>query len=776
MGERWCRYSISYFTVYSTNISGKYQVRATQGTCSAISNEVQQIFGELGSVSVYGTATFCGANTTTLFVSPTCSDYIYQWKLNGTNISGANASTYTTNISGVYTVTVTKGTKIISSNALSIYEDCSNNIITPSISQPSISSNTSDPVICSGSGKIMMYCNDFSSQYPTVTYQWYKNGVQIVGQTKRFLFVDDAGSYQVQLVVGTILSGLSNSYTLNNSGSYKYVTTPNGQYGCTDVLLTSPISTYTTKSLYNYQWKKDGVNISGATQNFYYATQTGTYSLDLTLGTCSLSSSNFPVTIGSENLSINASPTTSKLCDNGYVYLNSKLNSAVFHQWYKNNIIIPNANGQNYNATTVGNYSYTATQGACTYNSSSPVSVTASTSISSTIGYIGGINYGSNNGINVCNGSNTVLIVSPQAGRYQYQWKNGTTPILGANSSTYQPSTSGIYSADITTLGGCIITSPNLNLNSGTIPSFYNISSNLVGPTICDGLSTTISVGYQNFNSYQWYKDDMPIPNATGTNYVATSAGVYKAQLTQGTCNITTDFVVVKTDPSTLTPRITSANTVNDAFCNLTSASLSVPFASRTSYQWQKNGLNISGAVSRSFSTTQNGTFQVIVSQGNCTGTSNPIEIQNGLASTIYPNSQLSYICGEGASIVTNYIGSGGTYQWKKDGVSIGTSSQLLPINGVGTYTVTSSSINGCTVTSQPFVISSIIPIESTQTGTWSNSGIWNCLRIPNFSDNVKVNFGHIVSLPNTSTYFIKSINDIGNVNFGNGSNLKIGF
>jgi large repetitive protein len=759
---------------YNTTQTGKYQVRVTQGTCSATSSEVQQIFGELGSLFIDGSNRFCSPNSTTLSSSFACADYTYQWKRNGIAISGATLSSYTTNVPAVYTLDITKGTKTITTSSLSVYEDCSVTPTSTSLVTPSVSSNTSDRAICINSGKQMIFTTNYSTTYPAVTYKWYKDGVLISGQTTRFLFVTDAGNYQVQLVDGASQSALSSNYTMYNSGNNIFISALNGNYGCTEVLLSSSIPNSTTKSPYTYQWKKDGVNI-GTNQNFYSATASGNYTLDVTLGTCTISSLSTPITIGNSTPSIVSSPSNNKLCDNGYVTLNTSLGNSFVHQWYKDNVLIPNINTRSYTVTNAGSYSFTATQGACTYSSVAAVPVTATSSIVPSIGFIGGYTLTSNVGISACSGSNTTLTVNPKGGIYQYQWKNAGSVIAGANTATYLPTASGTYSADITTLGGCVVASPILNFDLGTTPSVSFTSSNISGSNLCSGSTTNLSVGYGNFNTYQWYKDDVLIPNATSTTYSANLAGNYNVRMTQGACTVETGYIPVSLSTSTLTPRVANASTANDVSCNLISASLSTSSINGGTYQWQRNGVNVIGATNSFYNPTQSGTYQVIVNQGTCTGISNPIEIQNGIAAIIYPNSPLGNICGEGAPILTNFIGSGGTYQWKKNGVNIGTSNQLLTINGIGTYTVTNT-INGCSATSQPFVISSISPMESTKTGLWNSTGVWTCLRTPNSFDNVKVNFGHLVSLPNTSTYFIKSINNVGGVSFGTGSNLRIGF
>ncbi|MFZ1635577.1 MAG: T9SS type A sorting domain-containing protein, partial [Chitinophagales bacterium] len=51
--------------------------------------------------------------------------------------------------------------------------------------------------------------------------------------------------------------------------------------------------------------------------------------------------------------------------------------------------------------------------------------------------------------------------------------------------------------------------------------------------TFCVGGNVTLNVSPVAGCSYQWYKDALPIPGATATNYLATTAGIYKCKITK---------------------------------------------------------------------------------------------------------------------------------------------------------------------------------------------------------------------------------------------------
>jgi sugar lactone lactonase YvrE len=764
---------------YTPTQTGNYQVRIIQGICSALSNVSQQIVGELGSVNIFGNYRICNTAQASLYCYPTCSNFAYQWKRNGAIISGANTSSYNTSVPGVYTAEITKGSKTVSSSSVSIYEDCSSQTSVVTLPTPSAYYSGSN-FVCPGSGSRLLYTDDYSYSYPNIYYQWYRNDVLISGQNRRFLSTDQPGIYKVQLIQGALQSTISTqSATLISSGTNYDSFSASGLNGCSEVILTTQLPTNSGINSYSYQWKSGGIPIVGANNYSYLATSSGSYSVDIQLGTCTIQTNPQTVTIGTLNTNIVSSPSSNSVCPNGYVALNVPNQLNATYQWFKDNVAIPSVNLSNINVYNIGNYSITVSQGACS-NTSAVKTITNGTSdLYNAIGFNGGYNSTTNFTLNSCTGANNIFYVNPYSNyvtRWIYQWKNGGTPIVGANSSTYQPTGSGVYSADVSTTGGCLITSPQLTYNESTTPTSTYINVNQIsGPYLCSGNIAYLSAGYTNFNTYQWYKDDVAIAGATSPTYVASQSGGYRALMSQGSCTVYTPYQVISTNATTIEPRITSVSTYSDANCTFTNGFLSTNSIQSATYQWQKDGVNILGANNYYFYPTTNGTYRINVSQGNCTGTSNPVEIQGGGMIGVNPNG--ATICGENAGLSALTSGSGtATYQWKLNGANIGSNSSSLSVNSVGSYTLTVTRSTGCTVTSQPFVVTSIMPMETIKTGVWNNPSVWTCGRVPSTLDNVKVNNLHTVSLPASSTYFIKSINNVGNVLFNSQSNLRIGF
>ncbi|HRF77252.1 MAG TPA: MopE-related protein, partial [Chitinophagales bacterium] len=130
--------------------------------------------------------------------------------------------------------------------------------------------------------------------------------------------------------------------------------------------------------------------------------------------------------------------------------------------------------------------------------------------------------------IEFCQGGSVSLTATYSGTSLQWQ-KNGTN-IPGATLATYTVTTKGNYTC-VTTSDCGTATSDAIFVNVFKNPA-ANVSA--AGPTtFCVGESVTLNVTPVAGCSYQWYKDASPIPGATETNYLATTAGIYKCRVTK---------------------------------------------------------------------------------------------------------------------------------------------------------------------------------------------------------------------------------------------------
>jgi hypothetical protein len=153
------------------------------------------------------------------------------------------------------------------------------------------------------------------------------------------------------------------------------------------------------------------------------------------------------------------------------------------------------------------------------------------------------------------------------------------------------------------------------------------------------------------------------------------------------------------------TPTITASGAT--VFCTGGSVVLSTGTGSGYTYQWKRNGTNISGATTSSYTVSTAGTYTIVVSASGCSNTSAGVVITVGTlpTATITAGGPTTF-CSGGSVTLTANSGSGYTYQWKLNGTNIsGATSQSYSATQAGGYTVVVSS-GGCNRTSSTMTTS----------------------------------------------------------------------
>ena len=136
--------------------------------------------------------------------------------------------------------------------------------------------------------------NDSPLNYPSLTYNWYKE----TGPTTTVfvaegpsLSVNNEGTYFVETNYGTCTSD-----SFSNRVSISEVTSGEAEAGISSSLgnpfcPSQGSTTLSTIGGNSYQWFKDGVPITDATNQMYQANESGTYAVQVDLGECSASGS-----------------------------------------------------------------------------------------------------------------------------------------------------------------------------------------------------------------------------------------------------------------------------------------------------------------------------------------------------------------------------------------------------------------------------------------------------------------------------------------------------
>ncbi len=160
------------------------------------------------SITPGGSATLCHGNPVTLSVDTVAAGITYQWLYNGAVIPGATSSAYTTLTSGDFAVVVSNGI-------------CTRTLTRTVVVGPP------DPVIT-------FTLPDMLSTGAYSYYQWYRNGVALVGDTTQIIHVSTGGNYTVEV---RDANGCSDTSSI-------YIVSDNVGNGVTDVNVAAAINVF----------------------------------------------------------------------------------------------------------------------------------------------------------------------------------------------------------------------------------------------------------------------------------------------------------------------------------------------------------------------------------------------------------------------------------------------------------------------------------------------------------------------------------------------------
>ncbi len=653
------------------------------------------------------------------------------------NGATGNEVTFVPEGSGYFTVMANLGNEYLyDSIYVNVYELPPANI-TPS----------GDILVCASSN-VMLTANTGTNY----SYVWYYNDAVIPGETMINYLPTQVGAYKVRVTDNTTTCQQTSQPTtfyltspIFPTGTVTTACNPNG------VLLTGPVG-----SGNSYQWKKNGAAISGATSGTYLATTAGNYQVTVTNGQCISTSPNTTVTTSGSTVVSTISPSgTQSICDGGSVVLTASTGSGYTYQWNKDGVAISGATAGTYTATTSGAYTVTVTATGCSLTSSATnvvlgTPVTPSVSIEA-------------NNTAVCSGTAVIFTATPNNGGASpsYQWKKNGVNISGATSATYTLSTpvnSDVISVVMTSNNACQSTSTassnsvTLVVNASVTPT---VSITAGTNNICSGSSVQFTSSITNGGTtpvFQWKKNGVNISGATSATYTSTTlvnGDIISLQLTSNVSCATASTVisnaVTMSVSSAVTPSVVIAanNTTVCAGTEVSFTATPTNGGTTPTYQWKKNGVNITGATSSTYTLTSpannDAISLVMTSNAACTSTtvatSNTITI--AVTSSVTPSVSITAdattVC-SGTTVNFNATPTNGgtvpTYQWKKNGVNItgatsATYALTSPANG-DVLTVVMTSNSGCvstpTATSNAITLSVTSLITPTATITASSS------------------------------------------------------
>ena len=531
IGGTWTSSNNSFATVTNagavTGVAAGSVTFTFTNTSTGCSNTTSSVtVSAAPTTSISGTSAICSEGSTTLNSNATARSGTissYQWKLGGTNITGATGATYSASSAGNYTVVVTNSNGCSTTSAS--FAVTTNASPTTSI--------TGTATICSGSSTTLN-SNATAGSGTISSYQWKLNGTNISGATGATYSASSAGSYTVVVTNGNNCSTTSASFAVTTNGSPTTSITGTATICSGSSTALNSNATAGSGTISSYQWKLGGTTISGATGATYSASSAGSYTVVVTNSNgCSTTSAPFAVTT-------NASPTTSitgtaTICSGGSTTLNSNATAGSgtisSYQWKLNGTDISGATNATYSASSAGSYTVAVTNSNGCSTTSAPYTVTTNTSPTTSI----------TGTATICSGSSTTLNSNATAGSgtiSSYQWKLGGTDISGATNATYSASSAGSYTVVVTNSNTCSTTSAPFAVTVNPLPTQFNITGNNLYCTGGSGSTLGLS-GSETGVSYQLYKNNQtsgsPVPG-TGSpiSFTQQPQGTYTVVATRG--------------------------------------------------------------------------------------------------------------------------------------------------------------------------------------------------------------------------------------------------
>lgn len=371
------------------------------------------------------------------------------------------------------------------------------------------------------------------------------------------------------------------------------------------------------------------------------------------------------------------------------------MGSGLLYQWSFGGTAIVGANTSsfiisNIDSTMAGSYTCQITSAGC---SGSGVTSTAGVlSVNSLpVIYNGGPTI-------FCPGSSVTLTSSASSGN---QWYLNNNPLFGATNQTYSASVPGVYKVIYT--NNCPSSSLTDTISNYPAPAPVISPSGVGGIVkVCTGGTQAFSVNTNPNWSYQWKNNGSSIIGAIGSTFNATTSGSYTMTNTNNYGCTTVSAPVqlqVNTPPTAVVNNLGSKELCAGAYKTLYANSSDAG----STFQWQFNGSNITGATSSTYNAYTPGNYSVIANNG-CNVTSAALTLSSLSFPTLTASGPTSFCIGGNVVFTSSITDTAGIqYQWLHNGTNIASANAtMFTATDSGSYQILVVVDSSCTAMSSP--------------------------------------------------------------------------
>ncbi len=216
-------------------------------------------------------------------------------------------------------------------------------------------------------------------------------------------------------------------------------------------------------------------------------------------------------------------------------------------------------------------------------------------------------------------GSNDSPLNYPSLTFNWYKETGPTTSVFVAEGPSLLVNNEGTYFVE-TNYGTCTSNSFSNRVAISEVSSGEaeaGISSSLGNPFCPSQGSTTLST--IGGNSYQWFKDGVPITDAINQMYQANESGTYAVQVDLGDCSAS-GFIELESELFDAEINVSAFNAIQEGE---TLSVVVTTTANNPAFEWYFNDVLIIGATEDNYEVTQIGSYKIIVTEtgaSNCSG------------------------------------------------------------------------------------------------------------------------------------------------------------